>query len=65
MILYEPVSFIMHRIENGLTYYQATDGQHRLCAHPDEKVLCRIVNTLAAVTRCIQANDTRTKKLGV
>ena len=61
--LYEPVCVYMHRNEKtGLTYYQATDGQHRLCAHPDKKVLCRIVNTLAAVTRCIQANDTRTKK---
>ena len=61
--LYEPVSIYMHRDKkSGLTYYQATDGQHRLCAHPDDKVLCRIVNSLAAVTRCIQANDTRTKK---
>jgi hypothetical protein len=61
--LYEPVSIYMHRDKkSGLTYYQATDGQHRLCAHPDDKVLCRIVNSLAAVTRCIQANDPRTKK---
>ena len=61
--LYEPVCVYMHRdTKTGLTYYQATDGQHRLCAHPDADVLCRIVNTKAAVTRCIQANDVNTKK---
>jgi len=61
--LYEPVCVYMHRDKKaGLTYYQATDGQHRLCAHPDLDVLCRIVNTKAAVTRCIQANDFSTKK---
>jgi len=61
--LYEPVCVYMHRdTKTGLSYYQATDGQHRLCAHPDSDVLCRIVNTKAAVTRCIQANDVNTKK---
>lgn len=61
--LYEPVCVYMHRdTKTGLTYYQATDGQHRLCAHPKKDVLCRIVNTKAAVTRCIQANDVNTKK---
>lgn len=60
--LYEPVAIYKYQDKKtGLTYYQATDGQHRLCAHPKEEVLCRIVNSKAAVTRCLEANDTKTK----
>tara|TARA_B100001964_G_scaffold209469_1_gene242983 strand:+ start:135 stop:1118 length:984 start_codon:yes stop_codon:yes gene_type:complete len=61
--IYEFVNVYRHYDEKTrLHFYQATDGQHRLCAHPDDVVPCRIVNSKAPVTRCIEANDPRTKR---
>lgn len=61
--IYEFVNVYRHYdSKTKLHYYQATDGQHRLCAHPESVVPCRIVNTKAPVTRCIEANDPRTKR---
>lgn len=42
-------------------HYQITDGQHRICACPDDEVLCRVVNTKSSVKRCLEANDPNTK----
>jgi len=41
----------------GKFYYQIVDGQHRCCANQNNEILCKIVNTKAAVTRCLEAND--------
>ena len=46
---------------NGKYFPQITDGQHRICASPHEVITCRTVNTLASITRCLEANDPRTK----
>ena len=45
----------------GKYYPQITDGQHRICASPHKVIDCRVVNTLASITRCLRANDPRTK----
>ena len=42
-------------------YIQITDGQHRISASPDEVITCRIVNTKASITRCLEANNPKTK----
>jgi len=47
---------------NNKFYYQIVDGQHRCCANQQEEILCRIVNTKAAVTRCLEANDASRKR---
>lgn len=59
---YEPASVYHHKSKDGMNIYQITDGQHRVCAHPDDSVTCRTVNTLSPVTRSLQANDPRTKQ---
>ena len=41
----------------GKFYYQIVDGQHRCCANQNSEILCKIVNTKAAVSRCLEAND--------
>ena len=45
----------------GKYYPQITDGQHRICASPHDTIDCRVVNTLASITRCLRANDPKTK----
>lgn len=45
----------------GKYYPQITDGQHRICASPHKVIDCRVVNTLSSITRCLRANDPRTK----
>lgn len=45
----------------GKYYPQITDGQHRICASPYDVIDCRVVNTLASITRCLRANDPKTK----
>jgi|TARA_R110000796_G_scaffold235863_1_gene354995 hypothetical protein len=45
----------------GKYYPQITDGQHRICASPHDTIDCRVVNTLASITRCMRANDPKTK----
>jgi|TARA_R110002020_G_C16154615_1_gene762934 hypothetical protein len=58
---YEPANVYHYKGTDGLNRYQVTDGQHRVCAHPDDTVTCRVVNTLSAVTRSLQVNDPSTK----
>ena len=53
----------VYKIKHGKKfYYQIVDGQHRCCANQDEEILCRIVNTKAAVTRCLEANAASRKR---
>ena len=53
----------VYKIKHGKKfYYQIVDGQHRCCANQDKEILCRIVNTKAAVTRCLEANDASRKR---
>ena len=54
--IYTPASVYIKK-KNGKFYYQVTDGQHRVAAYPEDTVLVRIVNSLPAVTRFLQAND--------
>jgi hypothetical protein len=50
----------MHEYK-GKYYPQITDGQHRICGSPHQIIDCRVVNTLASITRCLRANDPKTK----
>tara|TARA_Y100001938_G_scaffold149873_1_gene238399 strand:+ start:118 stop:1152 length:1035 start_codon:yes stop_codon:yes gene_type:complete len=54
--IYTPAS-VYQKKKNGKFYYQVTDGQHRVAAYPDDIVLVRIVNSLPAVKRFLQANN--------
>jgi len=54
--IYTPASVYIKK-KNGKYHYQITDGQHRVAAYPEDTVLVRIVNSLPAVTRFLQAND--------
>ena len=54
--IYTPASVYIKK-KNGKTYYQITDGQHRVAAYPEDTVLVRIVNSKPAVERFLQAND--------
>lgn len=49
----------LHKYE-GKYYPQITDGQHRICASPHDTIDCRVVNTLASITRCLRTNDPKT-----
>lgn len=50
----------MHE-HKGKFYIQITDGQHRISATPDDVVTCRVVNTKPSITRCLEANNPKTK----
>jgi|TARA_Y100000004_G_scaffold9795_1_gene10613 hypothetical protein len=57
-------SFYLYEDEKtGKVYPQIIDGQNRTCANPHDEITGRVINTLAPVERCLQANNPKTKSV--
>jgi hypothetical protein len=46
---------------NGKWYHQVVDGQHRVCACPQDKVTVCVINTFAPVDNFLEANNPKNK----